>query len=65
MPRPDECFNCIHLITHEKITSVMNKYTGTYERAVWYDCDARKIPLPTISKHDCPCAYFQRKQEER
>lgn len=57
MARPDECYNCRHLIQANTRTNV-RRADGGYEIGAAFMCGRRRIPLPSISKYNASCAYF-------
>ena len=57
MPRPDECYQCRHLIQVNTRTGVQ-RADWEYEIGAAFVCGRRKCPLPTITKYDAPCGYF-------
>lgn len=58
MARPDECYKCCYLIQHVKTIHLLRK-DGQLEKAAWYECSKLKAPLPTISKYNAHCWYYQ------
>ena len=61
MSRPDECYKCRYLIRHKKTTTVLRK-DGQYEVAEWFECGKLKMPLPTISKYNSHCCWFDKEE---
>ena len=58
MANKDECMTCRNLVAVRRKLSIKRK-DGQNEIATAYNCQARNMPLPTITKYDIPgCPYY-------
>ena len=61
MANKKECLSCNNLVREIKQLSIKRK-DGGYETACAYSCKARKMPLPTLSKHDADgCVFYDKR----
>lgn len=59
-----ECMSCGNLVCERKTLSIKRK-DGSFETAVSFYCSVRKMPLPTLTKHDPPgCIYHYKKEKD-